>query len=51
VNDCRDYGSLEQYRDRLHATTNPNDMRTIFANSGFGPFNGAPKAFPERVSN
>ena len=39
---CKDYDSLELYRDKMHTIANLNDMAYVFENSGFGLFNDCP---------
>jgi hypothetical protein len=43
IDQCRDYDSLELYRDRMHKIANLNDMAYVFENSGYGLFNDCPK--------
>lgn len=43
VEACRDYDSLELYRDKMHTVANLNEMRQVFENSGFGQFIDCPE--------
>jgi len=43
IDQCRDFGALEAFRDRLQSTENPDDMRKTLVNVGFGMFEDCPK--------
>jgi len=43
IDGCRDYDSLELYRDKMHTIADLNDMRYVFENSGFGQFIDCPE--------
>jgi len=43
IDECRDFGGLEAFRDRLEKTANLEDMRKTLVNVGFGMFEDCPK--------
>jgi hypothetical protein len=42
VEQCKDFGALEHYRDRLESSRNLEAMRTSLTDMGFGMFNKCP---------
>lgn len=43
IEQCRDFGGLEAFRDRLQSTARLEDMRKTLVNVGFGMFEDCPK--------
>jgi hypothetical protein len=43
IEQCRDFGGLETFRDRLQSTTRLEDMRKTLINVGFGMFEDCPR--------
>ena len=43
IDQCRDFGGLEAFRDRLQSTANLEDMRRTLVSVGFGMFEDCPK--------
>ncbi len=43
IDQCRDFGGLESFRDRLQSTDNLEDMRKTLIGVGFGMFEDCPK--------
>jgi hypothetical protein len=42
VEQCKDFGALEHYRDRLESSRNLEEMRASLTDMGFGMFNKCP---------
>lgn len=43
IDQCRDFGGLEAFRDRLQSAASLEDMRKTLVNVGFGMFEDCPK--------
>jgi len=43
IDQCRDFGALETFRNRLQSTANLEDMRKTLVGVGFGMFEDCPK--------
>ena len=43
IEECRDFGALESFRNRLQSTASLDDMRKTLINVGFGMFEDCPR--------